>query len=114
MAVTDFFEDFVAIDYRSKSDGMGGVIWETVEGARFRAGIYLNTSNDAQMAYQTGTKALFTITTLKNVELEQNDVVRRERDGRTYRIIGNAIDNTAPDKAVNVPIRTVQAEVVTL
>ena len=66
------------------------------------------------MAYQTGTKALFTITTLKNVELEQNDVVRRERDGRTYRIIGNAIDNTAPAKAVNVPIRTVQAEVVTL
>ena len=114
MAVTDFFEDFVAIDYRSKSDGMGGVIWETVEGARFRAGIYLNTSNEAQMAYQTGTNSLFTITTLKNVELEQNDVVRRERDGRTYRIIGNAIDNTAPDKAVNVPIRTVQAEVVTL
>lgn len=114
MAVTDFFEDFVVIDYRSKPDGLGGVKWETVEGAQFRAGIYLNTSNEAQMAYQSGIKSLFTIATLKNVELEQNDVVRRERDGRTYRIIGNAIDNTAPDKAVNVAIRTVQAEVVTL
>ena len=114
MAVTDFFEDFTVIDYVSRPDGLGGVVWDTVEGASFRAGIYHNTSNEAQIAYQSGTKAIFTITTLKNVELEQNDVIRRERDGRTYRIIGNAIDNTAPDKAVNVAIRTVQAEVVTL
>lgn len=114
MAVTDFFEDFAVIDYVSRPDGLGGVIWETVEGAAFRAGIYHNTSNEAQIAYQSGAKSIFTIVTLKNVELEQNDVVRRERDGRTYRIIGNAIDNTAPDMAQDAAVRTVQAEVVTL
>lgn len=114
MAVTDFFEDFTVIDYVSRPDGLGGVVWDTVEGAPFRAGIYHNTSNEAQIAYQQGAKSIFTIITLKNVELEQNDVVKRARDGRTYRIVGNAIDNTAPDKAVDVNIRTVQAEVVTL
>ena len=112
MAFEDFLEKFQMMDYVSQSDGMGGFIMQHVPGAEFRAAIYVNSSSEAQIADRTGNKALFTIMTQKNVELEQNDVVLRQRDGRRYRITGNAIDDCTPDKA-GLQLRSVTAEVIT-
>lgn len=112
MALESFFEDFQFMDYRSQPDGLGGFVHEHVPGAMFRAGIYANRSNEAQIAGRTGSKTIYTITTRLNVELEQNDVVLRIRDGRRYRITGNAIDNTTPDVAHD-QYREVDAEVIT-
>lgn len=111
MALHDFYEDFQIIDYISKPDGHGGVIWEQMEGAPFRGGIYVNTSNEAIIAGKVGNKAIFVITTDLNVELEQNDVVMRKADGRKYRIAGNAFDKTTPAVA-DVQFREVPAEVI--
>lgn len=113
MAIEEFFEDFQFMDYRSQPDGLGGFVHEHVPGAHFRAGIYANRSNEAQIAGRTGTKTIYTITTLTNIELEHNDVVLRKKDNRRYRITGNAIDNTTPAKAV-VQYREVNAEVIEL
>lgn len=112
MALEDFFEMFQFMDHRSVSDGLGGFVHEHVPGASFRAGISANRSNEAEIAGRTGNRAIFTITTRLNVELEQNDVVLRHRDGRRYRITGNAIDTTTPDTAVE-KYRVVTAEVIT-
>lgn len=111
MALEDFFEGFVFMDYKSVSDGLGGFVHEHVPGAPFRAGISANRTNEAQIAGRTGTKTLYTITTRKNVELEQNDVVLRIADNRRYRITGNAIDNTTPAMATE-QYRVVTAEVI--
>ena len=111
MAFSDFFEDFVFMDYASVPDGLGGVKFEFREGAPFRAGIYANSSTEAEIAYRSGVKTIFTVTTDLGVELEHKDVVRRLKDGRMYMITGNAIDNTAPDFADEVKLRTVTAEV---
>lgn len=110
MALEDFFEDFVYMDYRSVPDGQGGLIFEHSEGAPFTAGIRAMSSTEAEIAYRSGTKTIFRVTTLLNVELEQNDVILRRRDGRMYRITGNAIDNTTPDVAT-LQYRHVTAEV---
>lgn len=112
MAFEDFLETFQMMDYVSQSDGLGGFQMVHVPGAPFRASIYVNSSNEAQIAGRTGNKAIFTILTLKNVELEQNDVVLRNRDGRKYRITGNAIDKSTPDSA-GLQLRSVTAEVIT-
>lgn len=111
MALEDFFEDFRMMDYVSTSDGMGGFIMQHVPGADFRAGISANSSTEAVVADRVGTRTIFTITTRLNVELEQNDVVLRARDGRRYRITGNAVDTTTPDIAQQ-QYRCVTAEVI--
>lgn len=112
MAFEDFLEAFQMMDYVSQPDGLGGFIMQHVPGATFQASIYVNNSNEAQIAGRTGNKAIFTIMTLKNVELELNDVVLRKRDGRRYRITGNAIDKSTPDTA-GLQLRSVTAEVIT-
>lgn len=112
MAFEDFMETFQFMDYVSKPDGMGGFTLEHVPGAVFCASIYVNSSSEAEIAGRTGNKALFTIMTRKNVELEQNDVIFRQRDGRKYRITGNAIDKSTPDHA-GLQLRSVTAEVIT-
>lgn len=111
MAFDDFLEPFRMMDYVSQPDGLGGFQMAHVPGAPFSASIYVNNSNEAQIAGRTGNKAIFTIMTRKNVELEQNDVVLRQRDGRKYRITGNAIDKSTPDSA-GLQLRAVTAEVI--
>ena len=111
MARHEFYEDCQIIDYVSKPDGYGGVKWEQIPGAPFRAGIFLNNSNEAVIAGRVGNKAIFTVQTDLNVELEQNDVILRKKDGRMYRIMGNAIDMTTPLVASD-QYREVSAEVI--
>lgn len=111
MAVTDFFEPFVYMDYVSVSDGEGGMTFDFRGGAPFQAGIFANSSTEAEIAYRGGVKTIFTIVTEWGVELEHKDVVKRLRDNRLYMITGNAIDNTAPDFADEVRTREVTAEV---
>ena len=45
MAIEDFYEDFVFVEKRKQSDGMGGFINEYVETVPFKAGI--NTDQSA-------------------------------------------------------------------
>lgn len=112
MARHDFYEDAQIIDYISKPDGYGGVKWEQVPGAPIKAGFIANDSNEAVIAGRVGNKAIFTVQTDLNVELEQNDVILRKKDGRMYRITGNAIDMTTPSVASD-QYREVSAEVIT-
>lgn len=107
----DFYEDAQIIDYISKPDGMGGVSWEKVPGAPFRAGFFVNNSNEAVIAGRLGNKAIFTIQTGMGVELEQNDVVLRVSEGRMYRVMSNAGDMTTPAVASD-HYREVKAEVI--
>lgn len=106
----DFYEPCQIIDYISKPDGHGGVIWEQVPGAPIMAGIFANNSTEAVIAGRVGNKAIFTVQTDINVELEQNDVILRKKDNRMYRITGNAIDMTTPAVAIE-QYREVPAEV---
>lgn len=112
MAREDFYEDAQIIDYISQSDGLGGVNWVQVPGAMIRAGFITNGSSEAVIAGRVGNKAIFTIQTGIGVELERDDVVLRLRDGRMYRVTGNAVDMTTPDVALD-QYREVSAEVIT-
>lgn len=100
MALEDFLESFIFMDYVSVPDGLGGLKYEFREGASFSAGIAELSSTEATIAYRNGLKTIFRITTKLGVELEQNDVVKRVKDGRLYRITSNAADTTTPDVAV--------------
>lgn len=111
MGRREFYEDFVMLNKISGTDSMGQPTWYLEEGQPFRAGIYPNTSNEAVIAGRVGNKALFTIQTDVTLLLEQNDYVFRVKDGRTYRITGNSVDNMAPSVA-SEQYAEVSAEVV--
>ena len=113
MARHDFYEDFQIVDYISKPDGLGGVRWDVSEGVVFRAGISTNQSTEAQLAYQTGVRVLYTLVTDKHMELEQGDGVKRLSDGLMLRITSHSRDMQTPAMA-EVQYAQVTAEVLTL
>ena len=111
MALEDFFEPFVKVERQSWPDGLGGVtgIWQ--DGAPFDAGISTENTTEARLAYQSGTKTVYTIVTAKTIKLTHNEHVRRLRDGRIYRITSDCRDMETPDVA-EVPFWQVSAEVI--
>ena len=97
--LSDFFEDFIMQNWTSEPDGFGGIIWTLSDGASFRAGIATQNSAEAQLAYQAGTKTVYRIAHRKTLVLEQDDRVKRIKDGRIYRITSNSADMTTPAPA---------------
>ena len=82
MAVQDYFTDFCMLDKRTVSDGMGGVTPTYTEGAKFKAGISTNQSNEAKIAYQQGLKVMYTLVFMPTITLENGD---RIPISRTFR-----------------------------
>lgn len=109
--LSDYFEDFVMQDKSSQPDGFGGIVWTYSDGAPFRAGISTNSTTEAQIAVQNGMKALYTIVHPVALTLRQDDLVKRVKDGRVYRITSNSADMTTPAIA-QVQYSQVTAEVV--
>lgn len=105
----DAFEDVVLMERTRIPDGEGG--WTTTykDGAKFQAAITLDSSLQAQVAEKQGVKGIYTITTPKSITLEFHDVVRRERDGKIFRVTTDGDDKHTPDSAT-FQIRQVRAE----
>lgn len=96
MALDDFFEPFIMQDWSSAPDGLGGLTWTLTDGASFLAGISTDSSTEAKIAEKNGMKKIYTIVTPQTVVLEQNDRVKRVRDGKLYRITSDSADMTTP------------------
>lgn len=112
MARHDFYEPCRIVQESYVADGMGGQTWTETAGESFLAGFILDTSKQATVADRASVKAAFVIQTDLDVKLRQNDVLLRERDGRKYRVTGNAGDMTTPEIAME-QFREVTAEVIT-
>lgn len=79
------------------SDGEGG--WTTAwsEGVGFNAAIVLDSSINAKIAESQGVTGIYTITTDPNAELAFHDVVKRIKDGKTFRV--TKINDSPPNVA---------------
>lgn len=111
MALDDYMVDFCMLDKRTVEDGYGGVTTEHVEGARFKAGITTNQSNEAKIAYQQGLKVIYTLVFKPTIALENGDRVKRLSDGLVLRITSKSRDMTTPARA-NLRMSQVSAEVI--
>lgn len=113
MALADFLDDACIVDKRTESDGMGGVITTWVDGAPIKAGFVRNSTTEAQIAYQSGTRDMFTIVFSDLLELSPNDRVKRLKDGKMFRVTSDGKDMTTPAGS-DMHFREVNAEVITL
>lgn len=102
-------EDFTMIDKTTAPDGYGGTTTVWKDGAPIQATAVLNDSMQARIAEKQGVTALYTITTKKNINLQYHDVLRRESDGKIFRITSDGDDNKTP-KSAGLNMRNVSAE----
>lgn len=109
--LSNIMKPCVIMDTMTKPDGFGGYDEVLTEGAPFNAAIALNSTTEAQIAYQTGTKRIYTVVTLPVVKLKHGMMIRRVHDGLTLRITSNASDMIAPDMS-SIKMAQVNAEAV--
>lgn len=87
---------FVILDTVTRPDGFGGYDEVLADGAPFDAAATMKNTTEAQIAYQTGAKRIYTVVTRQTVKLKQNMKIRRVQDGLTLRITSNATDFATP------------------
>ena len=105
----DAMEIFIIVNKIKVNDGYGGTIDSWSDGIEIKAAAVLNSSNEMRVAMAEGVKASYTITTNKNVNLQYHDVIKRQRDGKIFRITSDGDDNCTP-AAATLNMRQVTAE----
>lgn len=80
----------------TESDGEGGSITSWKDGAEVECAIVLDASLSARIAEKEGFTNVYTITTRKNVQLDFHDVIRRNYDGKIFRVTSDGSDKTSP------------------
>jgi SPP1 family predicted phage head-tail adaptor len=109
--LTDFFETFKRRTLTQTDSPLGGKIETWVDGATFQAGVSLNNSREAQIAYRNGLATQYIIVVPVSVTLRQNDRVKRVADGVEFRVTSNSADMHTPACAV-LQYAQVTAEVI--
>lgn len=102
-------EPFVFLDKSRQPDGESGYRTVWTEGAEFPANARFDTSMQARIGAAQGVKSMYTITTRQAVTLVANDVIKRARDGKIFRITSDGSDVKTPDSA-SLNMRQVTAE----
>lgn len=102
-------EQCTIIDRKTEPDGEGGynVVWQ--DGATIDAAIVHNSSMEAQIAEKQGVTSVYTVTTPRAVLLEYHTVIRRNSDGKIFRVTSDPEDIKSPAVS-SLDIRQVTAE----
>lgn len=84
-----FYEKCVVMDKTKTSDGEGGTINKYTPGAEIEAAFPGLTPTQQIAAQQAGTAYSDTIVTPVNVSLDDRDIIRREKNGKYYQVVGS-------------------------
>ena len=107
--LNDYMSTCTLIDKIRVPDGMGGYTVEWHDGAQIECAIRFDNSMQARVAEKQGVTSLYTIVTKKNINLQYHDVLRREEDGKIFRVTSDGDDNKTPPSA-SLNMREVSAE----
>lgn len=97
--LTQAMENVVMLEKKREPDGEGGFITRWDDGVRFKAVIGFDSSMQARTAEKQGVTSLYTVTVPLNAKLEYHDVIKRERDGKVFRITSDGDDKITPSSA---------------
>lgn len=107
--LSESMEPCTYIDKITRADGYGGVDPHWQPGAQIQAAIVLDNSLEARMAEKDGLTSLYTIITSKAVRLPYGQIIRRDSDGRFFRVTSDGTDRKTPPSA-SLDMRAVSAE----
>lgn len=92
-------EAFTIINKAVVDDGYGGVITQWIEGATINGALVHNTSAVQQIAQELGSTSAYTLTVRKDLDLDFHTVLKRQADGKTFRLLSNSDDKKTPRSA---------------
>ena len=93
------YEEFTVINKSVVDDGYGGTTVTWTDGAKIMGAIYFDSSTQMKVAQVMGVTSAYTFTVKKNIELDYHTVIRREDDGKIFRITSNSDDKKTPNTA---------------
>ena len=97
------------MDKTTTKDEYGGVVTKYVEGAEISVAYSFDNSTQARIAEQEGVANRYTLTTKKIINLQYHDILKRDRDGKIFRVTSDGDDNMTPNSA-GLDLRQVEAE----
>lgn len=107
--LSEAMEKCIMYDKVTRADGYGGYIPTYVDGAEFDAAIVLDSSIEAKIAQAAGVTGLYTVTTVKALNLQYHDIFKRVSDGKVFRVTSDGDDKKTPGSA-GLNMRQVSAE----
>lgn len=107
--LSEAMTDCTILDKITSPDGYGGKIDSYVEGATIKAAFPLMSAIEQMAAQSRQSKSIYNIVTTKAVNLQYHDVVRREEDGKIFRVTSDGDDKKTPNSA-HLNMRVVDAE----
>lgn len=93
------YEDFTIINKSVIDDGYGGTETVWSDGAIIQGAIVFDNSTQMKIAQAMGVTSAYTLTVKKSIELDFHTVLRRESDGKIFRLISNSDDKKTPNGA---------------
>lgn len=93
------YEDFTIINKAVVDDGYGGTTNKWTDGATIKGAIVFDSSTEMKVAQAMGVTSAYTLTVKKNLELDYHTVLRRESDGKYFRLTSNSDDKKTPESA---------------
>lgn len=93
------YEDFTVLNKSIIDDGYGGVETEWTDGATIKGVMVFNNSTQMQIAREMGATSSYTFTIRKSIALDFHTVLRRESDGKIFRLTSDSDDKKTPDDA---------------
>lgn len=103
------FEEFTVVNKTVVPDGVGGTTNAWMDGATIRGAMVFDDSKEMKIAKALGAKSVYTFTVRKNVLLDYYTVLRREGDGKIFRLTSNSDDMKTP-RGAGLNIRQYSAE----
>lgn len=111
--LSDAMDTCTMLNKQTVGDGYGGYRTVWADGAEFKAAIVFDTSIEARVAEAQGVHSLYTVTTERGLTLEYNDVFRRNKDGKIFKVTSDGDDKYTPPSAT-LDMRQVTAKEWTL
>ena len=97
------------MDKQTIPDGRGGVITVYVEGAPIDVAYSFDDSTEARISTHEAVNKSYTLSTKKTIVLQYHDIVKRDKDGKIFRVTSDGDDNETPATAA-LNLRQVEAE----
>ena len=107
--ISEAMEKSYIIDKVTTLDTYGSVKTQYKEGAEIMVAYSFDASTQARVAAQQGTENRFKLLTKRSVILRFPDIVKRDRDGKYFRVTSDGDDNLTP-KSAGLDLRAVEAE----
>lgn len=106
--IDEQMEDFTLIEKRRVPDGYGGLKDSWIYGATIKAVAPVDHSTEALQASIQKSTELYKIYTSRAINLQYHDVLRRDSDGKIFRVTSDGDDNRTP-RSAGLNLRVVSA-----